>query len=324
MNKEQRFSGRDVEAPSFEARRVDKVGEKASSEGERQDDERQSAKEVSVLRKKIEGLEPEVAGASDLVKIDQFQERYLPEYLNSPRPSITSRFFSWAVRMKEKLSGREVVGRENIPEQGPYLVVSNHFGGETGPLLSLFNKDNLHIAAGEETNFKRSGFRSWLLKRLGMLPIKESAAKLDAGQRQELLQRVPGAVRQAAYSEIFRNSENGVVNNLPFMRAAIAAMSRGDAVAVFPEGVFTYDEQKALKQAYGGFDFLAKKYKELTGKDLPILPVGISGKKIVIQPLTSYEKNQTEMENTDWIMAQLAKGLPEDERGYYHDLAEKI
>ncbi len=228
------------------------------------------------------------------------------------------------MKLKEKISGREVVGRENIPEQGPFLVVCNHFGGETGPLMSLFGEHNLHVAAGEETNWKRSGFRSWLLKKLGMLSVKESAANLSPEQKQELLQRVPGAARQAAYAKIFENSDQGVVNNLPFMRAAIAAMSRGDAVAVFPEGIFSYEKEKSLKQGYGGFDFLAKKFKELTGKELRILPVGMSGKRIVIQPSVSYEENQTGMDNKDWIMAQIAKCLPQKQRGYYRELAEKL
>ena len=258
---------------------------------------------------------------------EEYREQYLPDYLKGKegKPGPFSRALGWVLSLKEKFDRIKVNGRENIPENGPFLVVSNHAGGETGTLLGLFDRHPLRIAAAEELNWKRSSWRPWLLKKLGMLSVRESLGYLSKEEKQELLTRIPGKARQDGYRRIVEREEKGeLAINREFVHGAVAALLQGDVVAVFPEGLFLYQGGRVLRRGYGGIELIAREYKRVTGHDLPLVPVGISGKSVGVgTPLIAGE-NPPSVSTTDHIMAQVAKQLPDKERGYYAELAERI
>jgi len=257
--------------------------------------------------------------APDQAKINAYQERSIPPYLKNKqdREPLAVRLygmFASAEGMKE--------AREALPKDGPFLVVANHSGGESPVILSLLKEYDAHIAAGEELNFNRSGFRKWLLEKMRMLPVRESLANLNDKEKAELLERVPGEKRKAAYRQIVeREKDGGAAANKEFIKATVALLSRGDVVAMFPEGLFLYDDNKGLRQAYGGVELIAREYKRLTGKDLPIVPVSVwsnaEGKRIEVGEAITLERGDKALSGTERIMRELAELLPEDLHGAY-------
>lgn len=253
---------------------------------------------------------------------ETYIEKNLPEHLKSipGKPSLGARAFGLMMRAKDFFVRKKVDGREHIPEKGPYLIVSNHSGGETGALLGLFRDRALRIAAGRELNWKRSGLRSWLLKKLGMLAVNETLSNLTEEEKQSLLTRVRGKAQRKAYGEIVEREKDGrMTPNNDFLRSALAALLQGDAVAVFPEGLFLYDGNRTLRKGYGGLELIAQRYKKMTGQELPILPVGISTKTVGIGKALRLSEKTGDVSDTDWVMTELAKQLPEHERGMYRE-----
>jgi len=55
---------------------------------------------------------------------------------------------------------------------------------------------------------------------------------------------------------------------------------KGEDVAIFAEGPFSRLEEDDRK-AYAGYALVAREYKRVTGEDLPVVPTGIRGKKVL-------------------------------------------
>ena len=123
-----------------------------------------------------------------------------------------------------------------------------------------------------------------------------------------------------------------------FIRQSVALLARGDVICIFPEGLWLDPkgfalnprENPKMKQGYAGFELIARQYKKLTGKDLPILPTAFAENKDssesglrVGEPVVLGD-NKTEFGDADWCMAQIAKMLPEEQRGYYKDIVEEL
>lgn len=240
-------------------------------------------------------------------KIETYVQRNTPDHLREHigRPTLGAKFFGAIMSVKERLSGRKAEGLEHIPG-GPSLVVSNHSGGETAALFSAFRNHPLRIASGYALNWQRSGFRSWLLKKLGMLSVRETLSNLSDEEKTGLLGRVKGKAQKKAYKEIIQNEREGkLMPNNDFLRSALACLLRGESVAIFPEGLFLYDEKRMLRKAYGGLEIL------------PILPVGIGKRRTSIGEAFTLPEDTGDLSPTDWVMTQLAQELTEKERGVY-------
>lgn len=254
--------------------------------------------------------------ASGEEQVDRFVERGTPEYVRTRRErgTVTAKLLGALVRAE----GMDEA-RERLPKSGPFLAVANHSGGETGPLLALLKDRDAHIAAADELNFKRSGFRSWLLKKLRMIPVKETLSNLSDGEKTALLERVPGRAKKGYGKVVEREREGEVAMNNDFLRASVALLARGDVVVTFPEGLFLYDGKRSLRKAYGGVELVARRYKQLTGKDLPIVPIALvparagSKRRIAVGEAAPIAEGA----GVDSVMERLAELMPEDLRGAY-------
>lgn len=257
-------------------------------------------------------------------KIRSYQERHTPGYLKEPKRPWFNRIQELSLRFKEA-RGFKVQGRENIPKQGPFLIVSNHEGGEAAIVQGLFGKFPIHIGAAEKLNWQRSGLAKRLLEGLRMLPVKESLANLSEPEKTALLERTPEGRVRDSYREIMERDGSGKkVSNLEFVRSAVALLSRGDPVAMFPEGLFTYEKERKMRKAYGGIELIAKEYKRVTGAELPIVTLAVSAKGATVGKPTAFSENKTSMSGTDWLMTKIALDLPESERGYYAANAKEL
>jgi 1-acyl-sn-glycerol-3-phosphate acyltransferase len=246
-------------------------------------------------------------------RIHAYQEKYLPPYLaGRDRPPVVAKLLSLWLRLQEKFGRLTVEGREHLPQEGPFIVVSNHSGGETGKVLGLLSSYSAHIASGEELNWKRSRARTWLLKQWGMFPVKETLGNYTPDEKAALLSRVPNRAKEG----FARVAKNPLPDNRRFVRSAVALLSAGRAVVVFPEGVFDY-QGRGLRKAYGGVELVARKYEELTGQEIPFIPVGIGTDRIAVGTPVHLSEQTSDERPVDWMMTQIASLLPSQERGVY-------
>jgi 1-acyl-sn-glycerol-3-phosphate acyltransferase len=236
----------------------------------------------------------------------------------------------WIDRMKF-----EQEGRENIPESGPFLIVSNHFGGNDAEcIMKTFSDKKLHVAVAK--NIHWNNFYGFALKALGMIPVNESLSNLSKEEKEEAVNNQAGAGKKAYRKIVDDENKNGPAKNTEFVQSAVAVLSKGEAVSVFPEGLWLNPDNKLnprekpeMKKAYRGIELVIRQYKKLTGKDLPVLPVAFiedrktGAKKVKIGEALKAGENETELSDTDWFMAHVAKMLPEEQRGYYGESAKE-
>jgi 1-acyl-sn-glycerol-3-phosphate acyltransferase len=251
------------------------------------------------------------------------------EYLKPNKPLIGR-----AVgQLIEKMSKPDVSGQENIPESGPFVVVSNHFGGKDAmALMSVFADKNIHMTAGKHSNMDMA----WgsLARQLQMLTIDESLSNLSDEQLTETRKYGDKLRQKALDNTTNQNTFVRGVHNAQYVRDAVAMLKKGDAVSIFPEGVqtdFSEDSRKSvatkqdpkLRQAYRGAELIIKYYEKQTGEKLPVLPVAYLEKDglstiSIGEPITT-DDNDTELNFSDFAMTKVAELLPEENRGYYAD-----
>ncbi|WP_082233978.1 lysophospholipid acyltransferase family protein [Halobacillus massiliensis] len=72
----------------------------------------------------------------------------------------------------------KVVGKENIPKEGPVIICSNHISNFDPPVVGITNSRNIYFLAKEEL-FKNK-FIGGILKRVHAFPIKRGMRDRDA------------------------------------------------------------------------------------------------------------------------------------------------
>ncbi len=186
----------------------------------------------------------------------------------------------------------QVRGRENIPAEGPLLVVANHVNLVDVPLLSVsFNRRLIFMAKKELFYFRSIGH---FIGGLGAFPVHRG--QLD---------------RKA-------------------LRQANQVLADGLALAIFPEGTRSYSAR--LRQAFPGSALIAlrsgtpilpvgiigtKRIRGLTwllGR--PQITVNI-GHSFHLPPANSKLTKVELTERTNFIMERIAELLPPEYRGKY-------
>jgi 1-acyl-sn-glycerol-3-phosphate acyltransferase len=296
----------------------------------------ESELEIEKLKQEIQDKmteQPQAEEADDdnTQKVKEYQEKYLPDYLRGKRGLVAKAITGFWTGMSARTFGKcEKEGTENIPEKGPFIVIGNHFGGgDAEAVLDTFRDTDLHFAIAKEMWWNTPA--KWLLKKFGMIPIEESLSNLSEKDKKEALERQGGNGKKVFKKIIDREKSGGLSMNTEFVRQAVAVLSRGDAMGIYPEGLWLRPEgvqklareHKEMKRGYRGIELVAKQYQKLTGEELTIIPTTCiedantkKRKLIVGQPLKLSE-NDTDLNGTDWCMKHVAEMLPEEQRGYY-------
>ena len=199
----------------------------------------------------------------------------------------------FAVRVVLFLSTRwQVKGRENIPAEGPLLIVANHLNLADPPIVSVSIARQTMFMAKEEL-FKAK-FTGYFIGSFGAFPVRRSQADTKA------------------------------------VRQALKILADGLALVVFPEATRSPNAQ--LQPAFPGAALIALRSgapilpigitgtEKIRGKTWilrrPRVTVNI-GPAFHLPP-TSRKANRTELARlTDFIMEHIAEQLPVEYRGHY-------
>ncbi|MBI2831194.1 MAG: 1-acyl-sn-glycerol-3-phosphate acyltransferase [Chloroflexi bacterium] len=209
-------------------------------------------------------------------------------------PSFYS-FSIFLLKMLFKLLTRpRAIGRENMPAQGPVLIVANHMSNVDPPLMGIFIDRKVKYMAKEELFRRRFIFFGLMLRSYGAFPIHKSRTDLDA------------------------------------LRKANQALVDGHLLMVFPEGKRSKTGQ--LEPALPGPALIASRAgapilpvgitgTERVSRDIwflrrPRLTVRF-GKPFYLPPVTGKLTKEELAKRSDCIMRQIKELLPPAYHGVY-------
>jgi 1-acyl-sn-glycerol-3-phosphate acyltransferase len=193
----------------------------------------------------------------------------------------------------------EVLGRENTPSSGNFVIASNHLGLVDAFLpFYILDHNNLVLLVGEK--WEKIAIMRWLGQRLNFIFVDRFNPDIKA------------------------------------IRAVITRMRQGEVLVITPEG--TRSKVGHLIQGKPGVSYLAAKmeyplspvgisgtfdplfFGQLKRFKRPHVIVQI-GRPFSLPPLPNESQAREEAlkTDTDEIMCRIAAILPEDERGFYAD-----
>jgi len=129
------------------------------------------------------------------------------------------------------LCGARLVGEERIPRRGGVIVAANHTSLADPPILQAYMPRHLTFLMTDK--FHHIAPIRWFGRFWGVVVVKEAGLNRDA------------------------------------IRAALAALARGDAVGIFPEGGLSRDGR--IHEPHPGIALIARRAL------VPVVPVGLAG-----------------------------------------------
>ena len=190
------------------------------------------------------------------------------------------------------LTRLRVRGRENVPSQGPVLVVANHLNLADPPLLGVSLGRKVVFMAKEE--LFRSGFSSYFIHGFGAFPVHRG--QLDRKALRQADQLLANGMALVSFPEGTR-SKNAQLQPA-FPGSALIALRSG--VPILPVGITGTERIK------GAAWFLRR----------PEIIVNI-GRPFHLPPASSKLTKVELAKLTNYMMGRIAELLPLEYRGNY-------
>ena len=256
---------------------------------------------------------------------EQYIQKHTPPHLQGKldKTAWLSKIFAHINEKRIKNDQLKIIGKDNLPKKGPYLIICNHFGGRAANLFAL--DEEIRMVAGKAANWDRPIFKQVMLG-IGALQATESFANLGKEEWEGLIERTP-SIDKSIYEKVKDNQTNSFDRTKEVaqqLKSIVAVLANGGKVAIFPEGLKHWEDQ--LHKGYGGYVKIAELYERLTGERLTIVPVAMNedaGKATVtVGNSFTFSKERNKAENADLGMFEIAKLLPEEKRGEYRDIPQ--
>jgi 1-acyl-sn-glycerol-3-phosphate acyltransferase len=186
----------------------------------------------------------------------------------------------------------QVKGRENVPREGPVLVVANHLNLADPPLLGV-SLDRTVIFMAKEELF-RSRFTAYFLGGFGSFPVHRG--KLDRQALRSSQQVLADGLALAMFPEASRSRSARLKAAMP--GSALIACHSG--VPILPVGIIGTEQLR-------GVGWLFRR---------PRVTINI-GRPFSLPPVEGKLTREKLVEYTDLIMRRIAELLPPQYHGVY-------
>ena len=208
--------------------------------------------------------------------------------------SMLSRLLRWVFNLLSALLfNREVEGLENLPPDGPYIMVINH--------LSYFDAPFAYGLLGGE---KVSGWAAEKYQRHPIYgPILHMAGGIFIQRGQVDRTAIAAAVQWLMHGGIFAMAPEGT-------RSKTGSLTRGKTGAAF---LANEADAPIVPIGLTGTEKTLQSWRRLRR---PLLTMRI-GKPFLLPPLDPVNRSSSLRQNTDEIMCRIAALIPAQYHGYY-------
>src|SRR6266700_175373 len=215
-------------------------------------------------------------------------ERNLYEPYSTP-PILYHMIRLTAIAIFPVITRFRVLGRYNIPRQGPFIIASNHISWTDIPMVAQNLSNTVVYMAKEESFYSRLG---WLVRYLGAFPVKRGEGDRRA------IKAADDQLKNGKIFVIFPEGTRSKTHTLAKAHAGLGMIALRAGVPVIPAAIW-------------GSEFALKKFRpEVTvqyGEPLLLKP---KGNKITREDIEA---------STEEIMHRIAAMLPPQYRGVYGD-----
>lgn len=194
--------------------------------------------------------------------------------------AVVSFLFSLLLHIK-------VVGKQNIPKHGPFIIAANHLSWTDIPLIPAYLFLPVIYLAKEELFMGKLG---WLVRFLGAIPVKRGEAD------RQLLRASDELLKRGKVVVIFPEGTRSKTRKMNPAHAGMGMIALRANVPVIPVAI--YGSESALKK-------FRPRVTITYGEPMVLQP---KGKKV-----TKEDINQA----TETVMRRIAAMLPESYRGVY-------
>jgi len=190
------------------------------------------------------------------------------------------------------LTRREVKGEENVPLQGPLIIVSNHIHNADPPIVGISFRRRVIFMAKEELFGYRIG--AFFLRRFGSFPVNRQRFGRDA------LRQAQKVLDDGLALVMFPEGKRSLTNQMekPLPGSALIACRSG--APVLPVGISGTEQVRGISWVFRR----------------PRMTVNI-GRPFYLTPGDGKLNRKELAELADSIMLEIAKLLPPEYRGKY-------
>lgn len=190
------------------------------------------------------------------------------------------------------LTSCQVRGKENVPSQGPVLVVANHLSLADPPLLGVSLGRKVIFMAKE--GLFRYRFSSYFIRSLGAFPVYRKQTDIQA------IRQAKQVLAEGLVLALFPEGKRSSNTQLQSALSGSALIAVHSGAPILPVGIIGTEKIK-------GVSWLLHRPQITVNIGHPFYPPSVNGKltKVELARLTSY------------IMDRIAKLLPQEYQGNY-------